>query len=145
MSNNQYMYIRDVRCPDRVLTIATQFEPHTKIVKVSCAINRVAKESITFIGENNSKVTTTRTEVYDLFDRQHGKRIVDARLEKVNEEGKTTKNFTFINDSDTPMKVFVLEQLSKLPRNKHTQPHIKTLAIQKLAEMALRKKEKVKQ
>jgi hypothetical protein len=144
MSNNQYMYVRDVRCPERVLTIVTKIEPNTGIVKVACSINRVVKEIINYSSTNDAKVTEVITKVYDLFDRQHGKRIVDARLEKINEEGKSAKNYTFTNNSDTPMKVFVLEQLSKIPRNEHTKPHIRTLAKQKLAEMDLRKKEKNK-
>jgi hypothetical protein len=78
--------------------------------------------------------------VFDAYDKKQGKMIVTARLNKANEEGKSIKNYTFVNPSrDVPMKVFVLEQLSK---DKSLQTHVRGLSKQKLAEMASRSRTK---
>ena len=140
MSNVQYMYVRDAKCPERVLTVATQMLPEAGTIKVAFTVNRVAREVNHYIGAKGSKVTNVITEVYDAYDKKQGKMIVTARLNKANEEGKSIKNYTFVNPSrDVPMKVFVLEQLSK---DKSLQTHVRGLSKQKLAEMAARSRAK---
>jgi len=142
MSNIQYMYVRDSKCPERVLTVATEMQPEAGTIKVAFTVNRVARKVDSYFSYNSkaAKVTTVTTEVFDAYDKQQGKMIVVARLNKANEEGKSTKNYTFVNPSrDVPMKVFVLEQLSK---DKSLQTHVRGLAKQKLAEMAARSRAK---
>ena len=138
----QFMYIRDIKCPERVMTVSTQLQPEAGTIKVAFTVNRVARKVDSYFSYNSkaAKVTTVTTEVFDAYDKQQGKMIVVARLNKANEEGKSTKNYTFVNPSrDVPMKVFVLEQLSK---DKSLQTHVRGLAKQKLAEMAARSRAK---
>ena len=142
MSNVQFMYVRDSKCPERVLTVATEMQAEAGTIKVAFTVNRVARKVDHYLSYNSkaAKVTTVTTEVFDAYDKQQGKMIVVARLNKANEEGKSTKNYTFVNPSrDVPMKVFVLEQLSK---DKSLQTHVRGLAKQKLVEMAARSRAK---
>lgn len=143
MSNNkiQYMYIRDSKCPDRVMTVATQMLEQPGAIKVAFAVNRVAVEKSVNVTERGSKLTSTFVEVFDPYCKKHGKMIVEARLNKDNVDGKNNKNYIFVNPSnDIPMKVYVLEQLSN---NRSLQPHVRNLAKQKLAEMETKKKSKL--
>lgn len=127
------MYVRDAKCPDRVMTMATQMLPEPGTIKVAFTVNRVAMEKQVTLTTHGSKLTRTFVEVFDVYNKQHGKMIVNARLNKTNVEGKNTKNYTFVNPShDVPMKVFVLEQLSK---DRSLQTHVRGLAKQKLNEM----------
>ena len=142
MSNVQFMYVRDAKCPERVLTVATEMQPEAGTIKVAFTVNRVARKVVQYPEFHNksSKVTIVTTEVFDAYDKKQGKMIVTARLNKANEEGKSIKNYTFVNPSrDVPMKVFVLEQLSK---DKSLQTHVRGLSKQKLAEMASRSRAK---
>ena len=142
MSNVQFMYVRDSKCPERVLTVATEMQAEAGTIKVAFTVNRVARKVVQYPEFHNksSKVTIVTTEVFDSYDKKQGKMIVVARLNKANEEGKSVKNYTFVNPShDVPMKVFVLDQLSK---DKSLQTHVRGLAKQKLAEMAARSRAK---
>lgn len=139
-SKIQYMYVRDSKCPDRVMTVATQMLPEPGTIKVAFTVNRVAMEKQVTLTARGSKVTHTFVEVFDAYSKQHGKMIVDARINKCNVDGKSTKNYTFVNPShDVPMKVFVLQQLSK---DRSLQTHVRGLAKQKLNEMAIRQARK---
>ena len=143
MSNNkiQYMYIRDANCPDRVMTVATQMLPEPGCIKVAFAVNRVSVEKSVNVTERGTKLTSTFVEVFDAYCKKHGKMIVEARLRKDNVDGKTNKNYVFVNPSnEIPMKVYVLDQLAN---DRSLQTHVRSLAKQKLAEMDTKKRNKL--
>ena len=133
----QFMYVRDSKCPDRVMVVATQMLDKPGAIKVATAVNRVAMVKHTILTDKGNKVTNTNVEVFDAYSKQVGKFVVQKRLNAENPESGKPENFTFVNPSkEVPMKVYVLEQLAK---DKSLQTHVRGLARQKLAEMAVRK------
>ena len=66
MSNKiQYMYVRDSKCPDRVMVVATEMQDKPGMIKVATAVNRVAMVKHTILTDKGNKVTNTNVEVFD--------------------------------------------------------------------------------
>lgn len=82
MSDIRYLYVRDPRCEDRVLTIARKISLDANVMAVTWCVNRVSVyEHKKFDAENNIRFKYKDIAIYDVFNKALARKICAGRLE----------------------------------------------------------------